>query len=57
MIMAMDMGATLLEPWNMITNIFAENTNFQEYIMTLSGMGLTERSCVFIPTYDLGSKL
>lgn len=43
MIMAMDMGATLLEPWNMITNIFAENTNFQEYIMTLSGMGLTER--------------
>jgi hypothetical protein len=43
MIMAMDMGASLLEPWNMITNIFAENTNFQEYIMTLSGMGLTER--------------
>ena len=39
----MDMGATILEPWNMITNIFAENTNFQEYIMTLSGMGLSER--------------
>lgn len=42
MIMAMDVGDSL-NPLNLIMNIFAENTTFKEYLMTLSGMGLTER--------------
>lgn len=43
MIMPMDLGASVFEPWNLISNLFASNSNLQEYIQTLSGMGLTER--------------
>lgn len=47
MVMGMDVGATpidaVLSPFKTFDKIFRENTNFQEYLMTLSGMGLTER--------------
>ena len=43
MIMAMDLGDSLLSPLSLVRNIFGENTSFQEYLQTLSGMGLVER--------------
>lgn len=43
MVMGMDVGATLWNPLKIVNQIFAENSNFQEYLLTLSGMGLAER--------------
>ena len=43
MIMSMDLGDSPLAPLNLVRNIFGENTSFQEYLQTLSGMGLVER--------------
>ena len=46
MVMGMDVGADLLSPLKAIRQLFAENSNFQEYLLTLSGMGLAERLIV-----------
>ena len=46
MVMGMDVGATIFSPLKAIRQLFAENSNFQEYLLTLSGMGLAERLIV-----------
>lgn len=47
MVMGMDIGATpisaVTDPLKTLDKLFRENTNFQEYLMTISGMGLVER--------------
>lgn len=47
MVMGIDIGATpvdaVLSPLKTFDKVFRENTNYQEYLMTLSGMGLSER--------------